>query len=145
MKKIIAFSLCLVVLLACNKDDDDTSICSGASCSYTLNTSAGEVPGSVPSALQGEHNLSASYASANSPFSDGTTGKFTLDGNVLTVEIENEACITLYNPYQSSFAEVSFVDDCRDNLIYSVSESSQGGLNEINVASLSGNFYCQFK
>ncbi|MEZ4916643.1 MAG: hypothetical protein R2836_06620 [Chitinophagales bacterium] len=75
----------------------------------------------------------------------GTNGTFTVESDKLTVEIDGKReCITLINPYQSSPSEVTFVDNCRDNLKYSVPESSSGALNEVNVSSLSGTFYCQF-
>lgn len=140
MKYLSILFLAVVILSSCKKDEE--GLCTGTECNYTLG--AGETAGNVAAGLDGEHNLTAQYATATSPFANGTTGKFTLDGNVLTVEISGETCITLHNPIHSTFAEVIFVDDCRDNLKYAVSESSQGGLNEVNVGSMTGTFYAQF-
>lgn len=141
MKNLSIILLVAIALLSsCKKDNENA--CDGAECNYTL--SSGETAGSAPSNIHGTHSLSVSYEGAGSPYTMGTNGTFTVEGNKLTVEIEGLDCITLINPYQSSASEVTFVDNCRDNLKYSVSESSSGSLNEVNVSSLSGTFYCQF-
>lgn len=142
MRKLGILFVVIILLASCKKEDEAT-LCTGAECNYTL--SSGQTAGSLPSALNDEYNLAVDFASPGSPYTLGTNGKFTLDGDVLTVEIDGEACITLRNPYQSSPSEITFVDDCRDNLIYSISENSQGSLNEVNVGSLSMAFLCQFK
>lgn len=141
MKNLGILFMAIILLASCKKEEE--TLCSGAECNYTLG--AGETAGSLPSSLNSEYNMSVYYSNPGSPFALNTNGKFTLDGNTLTIEIDGEACITLRNPYQSSPSEITFVDDCRDNLIYSVSESALGGLNEINVGSLSMTFYCQFR
>lgn len=142
MKYVSILFIAIVALSSCDKDEEE-NLCSGTECVYTLG--AGETVGSLPASLDGVYNLTSQYAQPGSPFPDGTTGTFTLAGDVLTVEIAGEACITLKNPYQTSPSEEVFVDDCRDNLLYAVSESSNGGLNEVNIGSLASGFYCQFK
>ena len=141
MKYLSILFIAVVILSSCKKEDD--SLCAGDECNYTLG--AGETAGALPASLDGAYDLTSDYAQPGSPFPNGTTGTFTLDGDELTVEISGEACITLRNPYQTSPSEIVFVDDCRDNLKYAVSQSANGGLNEVNIGSLSSVFYCQFK
>lgn len=139
-----SFSFLFVVILlfsSCKKEEETT--CSGAECNYTL--SANETAGALPASLDGTYNLTSDYEQPGSPFRNGTIGTFTLAGNVLTVEILGEACITLRNPYQTTPSEIIFVDDCRDNLKYAVSQALNGNLNEVNIGSLNSAFYCQFK
>lgn len=140
MKNLSLLFLLTILLVACKKDKN---ACDGTECTYTL-TSA-ETAATVPATVQGVYELTSHYAQAGSPFPDGTKGKFTIEENKITVEIEGQTCITLINAYQTSPSEAVFTDNCRDNYKYAVSQANHGGLNEVNLASATGTFYCQFK
>jgi len=131
----------IIVCISCNNNDDDALSCATV-CSYTL--TANETAGTVPTQLQGTFNLTYTEIVAGAPFADAVSGTFTLNNNTLTIEIDGEECITLENPVQSSAVEVTFVDDCRDNLKYAVSVSQSGTLNEVNISSTSNQFFGQF-
>ena len=144
MKFLKKFSYVIVLSLmvsACTSNTQNTSGCA-TECSYTL--ASGETAGTAPTSLEGTHNLTFDFAQTGAPFTNGTTGTFTLVNNELTVEISGQDCITLKNPVQTSPSEYTFKDDCRDNLSYAVSSNQSGALNEINVQSLSNNWYGQF-
>ena len=146
MKKLnifILLGLLVIGFTQCKKEAQDTLTgCAGNVCSHSL-TSA-QTAGTVAASTHGLHSLTLQYAAANSPYPNGTTGEFEITtDNKLVVKINGD-CITLTNPYQTSSSEVVYVDNCKFNLNFAVSESSQGGLNEINIASLSGTFYGQF-
>jgi hypothetical protein len=140
MKTILLRSL-LIALVSCSNNSDSTATCA-TSCSYTL--TASETAGTVPAALEGTFTLVYTQIIAGAPFSNNIMGTFTLTNNQLTVEIDGMDCITLNNPIQTSVAEVTFVDDCRDNLKYAVSVTTAGTLNEVNVLSTSNQFFGQF-
>lgn len=143
MKAYKAFILSsfFIVLLSCSSNNTVVGACA-TTCTYTL--TAGETAGTVPASLIGTHMLTYTEIVAGAPFANGVSATFTLTNNELTVEIDGMECITLQNPIQSSPSEVTFVDDCRDNLKYSVSATQSGGLNEINVSSTSNQFLGQF-
>ncbi len=147
MKSRIKFavSLCLLFTLAACTSNDTSSASGCDECVYTF--AGNETAGTVPSSLDGVHNLTFSSSQPGSPYSDGTTAKFTLDNNELTVEIDGQDCITLKNPVQFSNTEVAFNDSCNANVAYFISASQNGTLNEINVMSDSSTpftFYGQF-
>ena len=139
--KTILFCFLLVALSYCSNNNNSTATCS-TSCSYTLTGS--ETAGTVPAALEGTFSLVYTEIVAGAPFSNNVMGTFTLTNNQLTVEIDGMDCITLNNPIQTSPAEVTFVDDCRDNLKYAVSVTQTGTLNEVNILSTSNQFFGQF-
>lgn len=62
----------------------------------------------------------------------------------MTVEIDGQECVTLKNPIQTSPSEWTFVDNCRDDYIYGISQTPNGELNEINLGTLSFQFLGQF-
>lgn len=140
------FLLISLLFLQISCSSNDTSTPSGCNeCSYTLagNDTAGNVPGS----LNGVYNVTFSSAQPGSPFTNGTTAKFSIDNNQLTIEIDGQDCITLKNPVQFSATEVAFNDNCSNNVSYFISASQSGSLNEINVMSSSSvpfTFYGQF-
>ncbi|MAD96448.1 MAG: hypothetical protein CMB99_03885 [Flavobacteriaceae bacterium] len=141
----LIFSLGIVLsMMACTSND--TSGPTGCDeCVYTL--AGNETSGTVPSSLNGTYNLTFSSSQPGSPYADGTTAKFTIDNNELTVEIDGQDCITLKNPVQFSNTEVAFNDSCTANVAYFISASQNGTLNEINVMSDSSTpftFYGQF-
>ena len=144
LQKIATLLFTLTIIVSCSKSNDSTSAGGCATeCSYTI--AAGETAGTVPSALDGTYNLTYHHAQTGSPFTDGTKAKLTINSNVITIEIDGKECITLKNPIKTSPTESTFIDNCRDNLKYAVSESTNGGLNEMNVSSTAGKWLGQFK
>lgn len=136
------FVVCLVLALsACSNNDENNPNCATL-CSYTL--SSGETAGTVPASIQGSFTLVYTEIVVGAPFANNVMGNFTLSNNTLTVEIDGLDCITLQNPIQTSASEVTFVDDCRDNLKFAVSVTQSGSLNEVNVSSTSNQFFGQF-
>lgn len=143
MKKLIlktSFIITLLLIAGCSSNDSNSGDCE--SCAYT--PTANETGGTVATTLNGTHATTFSSFNTSSPIVDGTKATFTIANNELKVEIEGEACITLKNPIQTSSSEVVFKDDCRDNLAYAVSTNQSGGLNEVNLLTLSNTFYGQF-
>lgn len=144
LQKIIFYFFSIVITVSCSKNNNNSDSDNCTECSYTI--ASGETAGTVPTALEGTYNLTYHHAQTGSPFTDGTTAKFTINNNILTVEIEGQECITIKNPIKTSPSENTFKDTCRDNYMYSVSVHAQtGGLNEINLSSISGTWYGQFK
>lgn len=127
--------------MKCKSNSDDANLCA-TECSYTLQS--GQTAGTAPVSLEGIHNVILDFATPESPFPVGTEAVFTLENNVLTVEIAGEECITLKNPIQTGTSETTFIDDCRDNLIYGISQDQNGDLNEINIGTTSFQFLGQF-
>jgi len=141
LRKISYIIAATLLVTACTTNNQNTSGCT-TECSYTL--ASGETAGTAPTSLEGTHNLTFAFAQNGAPFTDGTAGTFTLLNNELTIEIDGQDCITLKNPVQTSPSEYTFKDDCRDNLSYAVSSNQSGGLNEVNVQSLSNTWFGQF-
>lgn len=142
LKKITLLFLFTLIVISCTKSSSSAGTCDTV-CEYTV--AAGETAGTMVSGSDGSYELTFDYATAGSPFTNGTTAKFTLNNNVLTVEVAGKDCITIKNPIKTSQSEYTFKDTCRDNLSYSVSATSTGDLNEINVSSTSGTWFGQFK
>lgn len=145
MKKLRYLFLTLLFLftVACNSNDNEENLSNCETCAYTPKSN--ETAGTAPSSLEGTYNVVLDFATAQSPFPKGTTASFTLSNNVLTVEISGEACITLENPIQTGTSEWTFIDDCRDNYIYGISQNQNGEFNEINLGTTSFEFLAQFK
>lgn len=144
MKNLIlktSFILTLFLITSCSSNDSNTGDCE--SCAYTPTSS--ETAGTVAASLNGTHATTFGSFNTSSPIADGTKATFTIANNELKVEIDGKACITLKNPIKTSPSEVVYKDDCRDNLAYAVSTNQSGGLNEVNLLSLSNTFYGQFK
>lgn len=141
LRKISYTVVITFLVAACTTNNQSTSGCT-TECSYTL--ASGETAGTAPTSLEGTHSLTFAFAQTGAPFTDGTSGTFTLLNNELTIEIDGQDCITLKNPVQTSPSEYTFKDDCRDNIAYAVSSNQSGGLNEINVQSLSNTWFGQF-
>ncbi len=137
----IILSVLMIAFASCNNNNDTDPNCS-TSCSYTLTSN--ETAGNVPAALEGTFTLTYTEIVAGAPFANAVMGSFTLTNNTLTVEIDGMDCITLNNPIQTSASEVTFVDNCRDNLKFAISVTQSGTLNEVNVSSLSNQFFGQF-
>ncbi|WP_435414498.1 hypothetical protein [Polaribacter aestuariivivens] len=141
-KKLTAFLLFISVLISCTSNEKDNNNCE--TCTYAV--AAGETAGSVPTTLQGEFNLTLDISLNGYSKTAGTKAKFIIDAKQLTVEIDGDECLILKNPTVSANGvEFTFKDTCRDNIMYAISEKSSGGLNEINVVTLNGQFYGQFK
>lgn len=142
LKKITAVLLFTLIVISCTKSNTSGGSCDTV-CEYTI--ASGETAGTMVNGSDGSYELTFDYEVTGSPFTNGTKAKFTLNNNVLTVEVTGKDCITIKNPIKTSQTEYTFKDTCRDNLAYSVSATSGGDLNEINVASTSGTWYGQFK
>ena len=141
IKQITCLTLLTVLFFACSSSNSSSNGC--LTCTYTL--ASGETAGTVPADLIGVHNLTLQYSQNGYTFSDGTKATFTITAKQMTVEIDGADCILLENPTASANqVEFTFTDNCRDNLKYSASISSNGGINEVNVGTLSGTFYGQF-
>jgi hypothetical protein len=142
IKKITLLLLFITIVFSCSSDNKGTSGCE--TCSYKIVN--GETAGNVPTSLQGEFNLLLDISLNGYAKPTGTKATFTISTNEMIVAIEGEACLVLQNPTVSTNGvEYSFKDTCRDNIFYAVSEKSSGGLNEVNVVTINGQFYGQFK
>lgn len=144
MKNLKLFLVALLVAFSqCKNNDSEDGGCQ--TCVHTI--SGSETAGVVAASTQGKHTLTMKYAKTNSPFPDGTIGEFEITSdNKLIVSIKGD-CVTLVNPFGScdGCTEAIYVDNCKFNLFFAVSESSNGGLNEINIADLnSREFLGQF-
>ncbi len=136
VKSLIILSLLALTFTQCKKDEPATPAtgCAANTCAHTLGS--GQTAGTVAASTVGMHNLTMQYATAASPYTDGTTGEFEITSdNKLVVKLDGK-CVTLSNPYQTGTSEVTYVDNCEFNLIFGVSEKNGGGLNEINIGSL---------
>lgn len=128
--------LCLsfsVLSFSCSEDDepkvgDCSTVCKGT-------IASGETAGTVAASIVGKYTLTMQYATAKSPYPDGTVGEFEVySDNTLYAKIDGK-CVTIGNPIKSGSAEVIFKDTCVFNLFFGVSEKNSGGLNEINIGS----------
>ena len=131
---LFLFLSLFILATSCSKDDNDPEVgdCSTV-CTGTI--ASGETAGTVAPSIVGKYTLTMQYATANSPFPDGTVGEFEVFAdNTLFVKIGDQ-CVTLSNPSQSGTSEVTFRDTCVFNLRFGVSEKNGGGLNEINMGS----------
>jgi hypothetical protein len=141
MKSLLKIVISILLITSCTNSNTTPGSCDTV-CEYTV--ASGETAGTMVSGSDGSYELTFDYAQPGSPFTNGTTAKFTLMNNVLTVEITGKDCITIKNPIKTSQTEYTFKDTCRDNLSYSVSATSGGDLNEINISSTSGTWFGQF-
>lgn len=143
-KQIMCFSAFTILFFSCSSNDNDTDSSGCEECVYTI--PAGETAGSVPASLHGEFNLTLDFTTNGYSLPVGTQARFVVSATEMIVDIDGEECITLRNPTVSANqVEFTFRDNCRDNLAYSISSSSSGGLNEINVGDLNFTFLGQFK
>ena len=134
----------LFQLSSCKKEDSKSNTtCGGAKCTYTLQT--GETAGTTPASIVGKHTLTYDEITAGGPFKAGDHAVFELTSDNKLVVTFNNDCITLENPVQTSPAEVSFNDNCKHQVRFAASKTQSGSLNEINISSLTGTFYGQFK
>lgn len=142
-KKITFLCLMLTAIISCTNNDNNSSGCE--TCTYTPAT--GETEATVSKQLIGTFNLTLDFvASSSYSLPLGTKAKFTVFEKEMNIEIEGKECITLKNPITSqSSVEFVFIDNCRDQYKYAISESGNGGLNEVNVISINGTFLGQFK
>lgn len=143
LKQLAILLVSITVLSSCSDDNERSNSNCSNSCEYTI--ASNETAGTVPSSIHGTFELTMTFAQTGSPIADGTTGTFTVTADELTVEIEGMECITIKNPIQTSSAENTFIDTCRDNYKYSVSTTPSGDLNEINLSKADGTFLGQFK
>lgn len=143
LQKIASALFISILIVSCNNNGDANESNCSTVCEYTITSN--ETAAAAISGSDGSYELTFDYAKTGSPFTNGTKAKFTLLNNVLTVEVEGKDCITIKNPIQTSPSEYTFKDTCRDNLSYSVSATSNGQLNEINVSSTNGTWFGQFK
>ncbi len=139
LKKIsfIIFSVC--AFIACSNNSKNTPGNCATVCEYTL--ASGDTAGTAAASIEGTYNLTMHFPDAASPYPEGTKGTFTLMDNVLTVEIDGQACITITNPRLTTAGstEIQFRDTCRDKISYDVSMTQSGELNEINISSTESN------
>ena len=144
LTKTLSFLLFAILIFSCSSSSNSSGSNCATVCEYTL--ASGETAGTAAASIEGTYNLTMSYADAASPFPEGTKATFTLLDNILTVEVEGQDCITIKNPKltTSGSTEIQFKDTCRDNLIYAVSMTKDGDLNEINLGDLKGKFLGQF-
>ena len=143
MKKFTLFLFAAILMTACSGDDDggDPTSC-GTVCSVPLRT--GETPGAIPASLVGKtFNLTYKLLRPGGPIPDGATAKAELTADKLIFTYDNK-CVTMKNPHSDHAHNAGFRDNCVFNLAFEVSEVD-GELNEINVGSLDGDFYGQFK
>lgn len=142
LKNVTITVLFIIVSISCSSSKSGNDLCD-TECEYTI--AAGETAGTVASSLDGTYNLTFNFAASGAPFTDGTTGTFTINNNELTVEINGKECMTIKNPILTTAgsSEVKFKDTCRDQISYDVSEVN-GKLNEINISSINGTWLGQF-
>lgn len=135
LKKIIALFVFIAILISCSNSNNSSNDNCATVCEYTI--ASGETAGTAAASIEGSYELTMSFADAASPYPNGTKAKFTLIDNVLTVEVEGEACITIKNPKltTANSTEIQFRDTCRDKISYDVSMTQSGDLNEINISS----------
>ncbi|HRO43624.1 MAG TPA: hypothetical protein PL009_12375 [Flavipsychrobacter sp.] len=148
MKQLTTFAILATLLtLGCNKsssnNNNTTSCTSGPICTYTL--ASGETAGTTAAGIIGTHTLVYDSITAGAPFPHGASAIFELTTDNKLVVTYNGKCVTLVNPKKTSASEVSFKDNCQFNVWFAASEKNTGGLNEVNVSSLTGQFYGQFK
>lgn len=141
LQKIMIVLFTSALVIGCSKSGGSGD-CSA--CAYTK--VSGETDATTATSLHGEYQLTMHYASTNSPFPDGTKATFTISEKELIVAVEGKDCITLQNPVfmQAGATEVVFKDTCNENIMYGVSITSTGKLNEINIATISGTWLGQF-
>jgi ABC-type oligopeptide transport system substrate-binding subunit len=149
MKHIAITGILLAALLsaACNKSSSNntntTSCTNGPVCTYTLGQN--ETAGTSAASIRGTHTLTYDEITTGGPFPDGASAKFELTNDNKLVVTYNGKCVTIENPKKTSNSEVSYRDNCQFNAWFAASEKNGGGLNEVNVSSLGGQFYGQFK
>jgi len=144
LKKITLLICALGLFNSCSSNEDSNS--SGClECNYSV--ASNETAATVSSQLIGTFNLTLDFVASNSyTIAQGTKAKFTVFEKEMTIEIDNQDCITLKNPITSlSNTEFVFKDNCRDDYMYAISENSNGGINEVNVISINGTFLAQYK
>ncbi|MEP0711983.1 hypothetical protein [Algoriphagus sp.] len=128
---LVACLLFAGLSFSCSDDDEPELGDCNTVCQSTI--ASGESAGTVAPSVVGKYTLTMQYATAESPYPDGTVGEFEVfANNTLSVKIEGK-CVTLGNPIQSGTSEVTFKDNCVYNLFFGVSEKNGGGLNEINI------------
>lgn len=143
MKKIALGLILTMLLMGCSGDDDgnEASSC-GTVCSVPLRN--GENPGTPHPDIVGTYTLTYHLRNPDGPFSDGATATAELTSDNKLIFNYDGRCVTAENPFQTSPQEVNFRDNCVFNVLFAAS-AVNGGLNEINIASLDREFYGQFK
>lgn len=135
----------LIFFTSCKKDDkkNTSTTCSTNVCNVPLGT--GQTAGTTPSGIIGKHTLTYHEIKTGAPFTDGTQAQFELTSDNKLMVTYNSECVTIENPRQTSPVEVSFPDNCKFNVSFAASASTNGSLNEINVSAIGGDFYGQFR
>ncbi|MGB0890704.1 MAG: hypothetical protein ACPGUU_00035 [Flavobacteriaceae bacterium] len=143
LKKISLLLLLTLTIVACSKNDDESSSATDCinECAYTI--ASGETAATVPSSLEGTYELTYHSAQTGSPFTDGTKATFTLSNNELTVVIDGK-CITIKNPVLRGSNNYLFKDTCENSITYNVSPNNNGSFNEINIEPLGTGWFGQF-
>lgn len=143
-KKIITLmmvaSIGLIGLNSCNKETKCSNTCEEAIPSYYTSTV-------TPEGTRGDYKLTYTAVQAGGAFSDGDKINVTVKEDQLVVKFGSK-CISVgnpYNPYGPGITEASFKDNCEFDVIFAVSENSDGDFNEINISDLNGMFLGQFK
>ena len=144
LKEISLVLIVSVLFLSCSTNSNVNADNCDTVCEYSL--AAGETAGTAATSIEGTYNLTFHFPQGNAPFTDGTTATFTLENNILTVEIDGQECITIKNPRLTTAGstEIQFRDTCRDQLSYDVSMTATGELNEINLSAIDGTWLGQF-
>ncbi len=156
MKKCIYVMVLTMLLWNCSSDDDAqtltpaplpapvSSCTNGPVCNVAL--ANGETAGSVAASVVGNYTLNFDEIQTGGPFPDAAVATAEVTSDNKLIFTYNGDCVTVENPFQTSAAEVVFRDNCQFDVRFAVSESSNGGLNEINVFSFDGSqFFGQFK
>lgn len=144
LQKLSLLLLSILVFADCSSsdDNDNQTIDCTTVCSYTA--TSGQTAASVPATAHGTFDLTYQFASANSPFANGTTGTFSLSATTLVVNIDGEDCIKLENPVARGAENFLFIDNCRDNITYNVSTNTDGTFAEVNIEPIGTGFFGQF-
>jgi len=146
LETALTVGLLVIGTIACNKssnNNNNSTNCNGPVCKPTL--ASGETAGNTAAGIIGTHTLTYDSIQAGAPFKHGATAKFELTTDNKMVVTYNGQCVTLENPKKTSPSEVSFKDECQFNVRFAASEKNTGGLNEVNVNAIGGQFYGQFK
>jgi hypothetical protein len=133
----------VILIGACDNDNDNASSCA-TKCNMPVTST--ETAATVPSGLVGTYTLTYTQINPGGPFSDGDTATFQISANNRMVVTYKGQCVDIGNPilFAPGTIEVNFRDNCQFNVLFGASEKVSGGLNEINVGTLSFGFLGQF-
>lgn len=144
LQKITLLFVSSILLFSCESNNENENSNCNNQCDYSI--ASGETAGTVPSSLNGTYVLTyTDYSNgSNTYYANASAATFTIANNTLTIEADGKDCITITNPIQTSASENTFKNTCGTNIMYAVSVTSTGELNEINVSGINNNFLGQF-